>query len=259
MKKIFTATIICIFLTNLGGCKENERIYFETDYTALNIWFGTSDALGTSSTVAAQTIYNFAYHNDMDSVMFYARVSGVMVNYDRPFELEAVSGDINKVEYLFGNYMIPAGRQLMQFPIYFKKPANFNEFKESDGTIVFKVKANTEFREGAQGRDHITVTLRDRVGKPENWDEEVSSLYRALTYFFGTYSNVKYTFIIQVTGLSNFRVYASNTNLPEIDNLITNNEGIYLNRMCRAALVEYNATHTEPLSDEFGPIEFPSR
>jgi len=243
-------------MASLNSCKKNERIYFDTTHTALNIWFGT-----TTGTVLTQTTYNFAYQNDMDSVMFNARLSGEVADYDRPFTLEAVEGDISKVGYVLGNYKIPAGQYIVQFPIYFKKPANFNEFKDKEGSIVFKMKANNEFVEGAEDLNKVTVILKNAVGKPDNWDAEVTSLYRALTYYFGTYSDVKYGFVINVTGMSNFRIYYS-TSLPEgtPDNVITSSKAQYMNRQCRAALAKYNETNTVPLKDEFGNIvEFPNR
>ena len=258
MKKIFAAIVICLFIVSMNGCKKNERIYFDTTHTGLNIWFGTSAGTGT---VLAQTTYNFAYQKDMDSVIFNARLSGKVADYDRPFTLEAVEGDINKVDYVFGDYMIPAGEYLAQFPIYFKKSANFNEFKDKEGTIVFKVKANEEFQEGAEERNSINVVFKNSVGKPDNWDSEVTSLYRALTYYFGIYSDVKYAFLINVTGMSNFRIYYS-TSLPAgtPDNVITSSKAQYFNRQCRAALTQYNESNTVPLTDEFGNIvEFPNR
>jgi hypothetical protein len=256
MKKIFTAIVICLFMVSMSGCKKNERMYFDTTHPALNIWFGT-----TAGTVLEQTTFNFAYQNDMDSVIFNARLSGEVVDYDRTFTLEAVDGDISKVDYVFGDYMIPAGEYLVQFPIYFRKPANFNEFKDEEGSIVFKMKANSEFFEGAQGQNSITVTLKNAVGKPDNWDAEVSSYYRTLTYYFGTYSDVKYAFIINVTGMSNFRIYYS-TSLPAgtPDNVIPSSQAQYMNRQCRTALAKYNETNTVPLTDEFGNlVEFPNR
>lgn len=256
MRKIFTIIVICLLLVSMSSCTKNERIYFDTSHTALNIWFGTE-----TGTVLAQTTYNFAYKKDMDSVIFFARLTGKVVDYDRSFTLEAVEGDINKVEFVFGKYTIPAGKYIIQFPIYFKKPANFTEFKDKDGTIVFKMKSNNEFLEGAEQYNSITVLLKNNVGKPDNWDSEVTSLYRALTYYFGAYSDVKYSFIINVTGMSNFRIYTSTT-LPAgtPDNVITSSQAQYLNRQCRTELAKYNETNAVPLKDEFGNlVEFPNR
>jgi len=243
-------------MVSMNSCTKNERMYFDTTHSALNIWFGTA-----TGAVLAQTTYNFAYQKDMDSVMFNARLSGKVVDYDRPFTLEAVEGDINKVEFVLGKYMIPAGKYIVQFPIYFKKPANFNGFKDKEGSIVFKMKANDEFVDGAENLNRVTVILKNAVGKPDNWDAEVTSLYRALTYYFGAYSDVKYSFVINVTGKSNFRIYYS-TSLPAgtPDNVLTSSQAQYMNRQCRAALAKYNETNTVPLKDEFGNIvEFPNR
>ena len=243
-------------MVSMNSCTKNERMYFDTTHTALNLWLGT-----TTGTVLAQTTYNFAYQKDMDSMIFNARLSGKVVDYDRPFTLEAVDGDINKVEYVLGNYMIPAGKYIAQFPIYFKKPANFTGFKDKEGKIVFKMKANNEFLEGAEEHNSITIILKNTVGKPDNWDAEVNSYYRALTYYFGVYSDVKYSYIINVTGKSNFRIYYT-TSLPAgtPNNVITSSQAQYMNRQCRAALAKYNETNTVPLKDEFGNlVEFPNR
>jgi len=256
MKKIFTVIVVSLFMIGMSSCTKNERMYFDTTHSALNIWFGTE-----TGTALLQTTYNFAYQKDMDSVVFNARISGRVADYDRSFTLEAVEGDINKVEFVLGNYKIPAGQYFVKFPIYFKKPANYTEFKDKEGTIVFKMKQNNEFLTGAEQFNSITVALKNSVGKPDNWDSEVTSLYRALTYYFGAYSDVKYSFIINVTGMSNFRIYYSTT-LPAgtPDNVITSSKAQYLNRQCRAALAKYNETNTVPLKDEFGNlIEFPNR
>ena len=254
MKNIVTVIAICLLITNMSGCKENERVYFETEHTALNIW------IGTQSAPVERITYNFAYQNDMDSIMFYARLSGVILDRPRTFTLEAVEGDTDKVGFEFGEYVLPAGGYLMQFPIYFKKPDNFNHFTATDGSIVFRMKANNEFGEGASGRNSITIVFKNAVGKPDNWDAEPGyPNYRELSYYFGTYSDVKYAFVIQTTGLSNFRIRNSANVAGEADNVISSTQAVYLNRECRKALDIYNANNAE-LLDEFDlPITFPNR
>lgn len=241
MKNNIITAAALLMLLGTGGCSQNDRFYFDTDYRALNIWLG--DEMMTRR--VDSVIYNFAYHKDMDSVMFHVQVAGLPVASQTVFTLEAVEGDRDKVEYVVGDYTLSEGEYSGSFPIYFRKADGFDEFTDADGYIVFGMKANDTFQPGANNT--LRISLSNSVGKPANWDEAVYP-ERPLSTYFGTYSDVKYSFMIQVTGLSNFKIIYSTSNLQpgEISHL----EAAYLQQKCRLALQEYNATHDEPLTDE---------
>lgn len=242
MKRIYLLLVWAILLC---GCSKNDLYYYDADRSALNIW------LGTASVAADSVTYNFAYTvTERDSVMFRYRLSGYPADYDRHFELEATEGDGNLVYYSFGDYVVRAGQYEGTFPIYIDKPEGYAEFRGSPGYMVFRLKENTEFEQGANERSSLRIAFRNYVAKPDNWDSDIYP-NMPLANYFGTYSDVKYGFIIQVTGLSNFRVRYTVSQDPNLaDNEITAIHAVYLRDKCRAALLEYNATHDEPLLDE---------
>jgi hypothetical protein len=240
--------IICaaLLLINAGGCKENEKFYYDSDYSALNIW------LGRENVVSDSIVYNFAYQKDFDSVLFYVRLTGLPADRDRAFTLEAVEGDI----YAEQNYVLKSGTYQASFPIYFTKPEG-SEFREKSGHVVFKMRENEYFKEGASETSQLYIVLKNYVGKPENWDVATYP-YRTLATYFGTYSDVKYSFVIQTTGKSNFKVYY--TTLPSTqlaDDEITSIEATYLQSMCKIALLEYNALHGDLLDENNEKVVFP--
>lgn len=247
---------MCLLICSISGCQYNDRELYDTEYTALNIWFGTNrDATATAT-------YNFVNHQDMDSMIFYVRLSGVPADHDRTFALEAVEGDINKVTYVLGNYVLPAGAYSGSYPIYFAKPDNYDQFREEDGYIVFKLKEGSAFKEGAENSNSIAlnqlyVILQNSVSKPWNWDEDTYP-YRSLSFYFGSYSGVKYEFIVSTLGLSDFRILYGTDLSEEADNVVTYLQAAYFVTKCQTALIAFNADAENialglaPLTDEYG-------
>ncbi len=262
MKKIVAFTIVCLLAAGMIGCEQNEREYFDTDYSALNIWVGLANAPAEALT------YNFVTHNDMDAVTFYARISGKATGYDRTFTLEAVAGHIDKVEFFTQEYTIPAGEYSASFPIYFAKPANYSEFRYSEGYLVFKVKSDY-FAEGARSdrgvnMNRLHFVFQNNVTKPYNWDSDTYPMQPGgLRYYFGSYSDVKYEFMIKTLGLTDIRPLVSGDAAEYPDNVYSHVEVNFFVTKCRSALSLFNADPANiasgkaPLTDEFGfPVSF---
>ena len=66
---------------------KTKRLFYDTERTALNIWFGTEEGVTVDSLT-----YNYSYAMEEDSITFYARVSGLQTDFDRTFTLEVVDG-----------------------------------------------------------------------------------------------------------------------------------------------------------------------
>jgi hypothetical protein len=227
-----------------ASCKKNHELFYSTDTNTINIWLGNTVIVEDSVT------YNFAYTvTGRDSVMFNYRIAGFPLDHDARFELKAVSGDTGKVHYSFGDYVIPAGSYAGQFPIYIDKPAGYSEFKSGVGEIVFKLKESPLFGEGAKELTALTLKFRNYVAKPDNWDAATSP-YFTMARYFGAYSDVKYAFIIQTTGMANFKIYYTVAKDPVLEeNTITATKADYLKNLCKNALQQYNELHG-PLMDE---------
>lgn len=244
--------LLAIFSLTFLSCEKNAELNYTKEERKINIWLGTA-------TVAADSLtYNFAYNvPGRDSLMFNYRIAGYPFDQDVQFELQAVSGDTNRVNYSLGKYIIRAGEYQGTAPIYIDKPSGYSEFKNSAGKIVFKLKSSEVYAEGAKELSALNVVFRNYVAKPDNWDAAVYP-YFALSRYFGTYSNVKYGFVIQTTGMIDFKVYYTVANNPELEvNTITATQASALQNQCKVALQAYNE-HNPVLVDENNiPVVFP--
>lgn len=251
MKKTI-AIMLALAAICCSSCKKNELFFYDEEYSALNIWFGTENVISDSLT------YNFAYTvAERDSIMFRVRLTGMPADHDRTFHLKATEGDIASVEFENTEYVLKAGQYEGVYPLYIHKPDGYSEFTTTAGHLRFELEENSDFLPGANESRSLNLVLRNALVKPDDWDEATMPIM-PLKNYFGTYSDVKYAFIIQTTGYSNFHVHYSMSAEGLADDEITHIFADYLKQKCKAALVEYEETHGEPLVDEFGfLVEFP--
>lgn len=246
--KLFIVIICVGFLS----CQKNNELHFVQNKKLINLWLGASSSPQDSLT------YNFAYAiPGRDSVMFYYRLAGYPLDYDTQFELQAVSGDTNLVSYSLGKYTIKAGQYQGSAPIYITKPAGYAEFAGKSGKIVFKLKPSEVFEEGARELSTLNVVFKNYVAKPDNWDAAPYP-YFAMTRYFGAYSNVKYAFIIQTTGMVDFKIYYTVQKDPALDaNTITATEASSLQSKCKVALQIHNAQYGTLKDENNNDVVFP--
>lgn len=254
MKNRFIYYICLAAMATLGlsSCEDNETPVYDVSRTALNIWCGTETIPVDSLT------YNYSYSMDEDSIMFFARVSGMPADHDRMFTLEVVEGTIEEAEgsYRVKTYTIPAGETEVECPIYFDtsllKDDNLFTKNYGDGFLKFKLAPNNEFSEGVEEMSSLNIVLRNYLAKPDNWDS-ADNPYLPLSRFFGEYSDEKYQFMIDALDLIDFKVNANaSVTYDEETNEVSYNYANYLLEQVRIALEEYNATHEEPLKDASG-------
>ncbi len=258
MKKISSILFVLASFLCFTSCSEESLPTYDTQYKALNIWFGSTNIVNENA------VHNFSYSVGEKAVEFQARVLGPVVDYDRKFTLEAVEGDIARADssYHFEEYVIPAGETSGTFKIYFNTSKLSNKYAftgekgdAGEGSITFRMKANDEFQIGADRMNSLKVVLRNFLAKPDNWDGNGTSNYE---YYFGSYSKVKYQFMIDVCGLIDFKISfgAAKTYDPET-NTINYNYAKYLADLFKQRLAEYNEEHGSPLLDENEePVQF---
>ena len=253
MKKVFFyIQAALLMIVSLGSCSENETPVYDTSMSALHIW------VGRQAIPSDQVIYNYSYTMGVDSVVFYARVMGLATDYDRQFTLEAFEGNIQEAagSYTLGTYTIPAGEIQGSFPIYFNTAALSNPaaFSVEDGELHLRMAPNSEFDTGATELSVINIVLRNYLSKPEDWDAAVYP-NQPYTRYFGTYSKVKYQFMIQTIGLVDFHIsWTQTVSYNESTNTVSDPYATYLRQQLMAALEDYNSTHSTPLTDENGAI-----
>ncbi|RXK81451.1 DUF4843 domain-containing protein [Filimonas effusa] len=248
MKSIPYIAITLLTAVAMLSCKKTAYPVYDASTPFVNVW------LGTSAYVEDSVVYNFSLKPDraVDSVMFTARLMGLISDKDRSFTLKAVGGDTNKirlgVHYKFGQYKIAANSYTAVLPIYILKSS---DFADTSFSIRFAVAAGSELPAGVSDMQAMKVVLADRFQKPANWDAETSSAYTRLASLFKSFSKVKFQFITNVTGVPpTYRVRYSGTAVPPDEIPYTQYQ--YYSNTCKTALLQYNATHTTPLTDETG-------
>lgn len=251
MKKLIHIYLVLAFLLSLSSCSTNETPVFDTDYAALNIWFGTP------TLVLDSTTYNYSYSLDEGSLTFIARVAGLPVDYDRTFTLEAVKGDVSEAEGSFHTeeYTIKAREVETQCSIYFNTSQlkNAGSFTERDGHLCFRLVESGEFVAGTEKMQELVVVLKNYLAMPDNWETAVYPYY-ALNRIFGEYRKEKYQFMIQILGLKEFSINGAATVPYDSEkNEVSYNYANYLKEKMIVALEEYKAAHDgEPLRDANG-------
>lgn len=250
----FFFPVLSLLVVLLAGCGKNDLQYFEEETPFLNVWFGDGTVVRDSLT------HNFAYSiADRDSIVFNYRIAGFPVDQDRPFELEVVEGDEDLIGIEFGTYKVPAGEYEGRGTFYVKRPATsaLPVFETRDPKLTLRVKPSPHFQESPKGLRTLELVFKNAVTKPDNWDQ-ASFPYQPLSMYFGAYSDVKYGFIIQTTGLANFSVYYTVSPTPPVlpDNTITSVHAAFLRSQCRIALAEYVSQHGPVLDENDNPIAF---
>ena len=238
------------------SCAHEDVPTYDTSRTGLDIWVGNA-----AGAVYEATTYNYSYAYEEGSVTFYAQISGLPVDYDRTFRLEPFGGDIEQMGMTIRteDYVIPAGEIGGEYRVWFntQKLPDPTLFTDAEGSIQFRVVTSDEFSLGTENHQQFTVRLRNYLAKPDNWDA-ANFPRQPLSKYFGTYSRVKYQFMIEHLHLIDFEInYNTQTAYDEETNVVSTSYAIYLVQVMQKALIEYNATHSTPLTDEYGnPVTF---
>ena len=231
MKKI----IITLFglvsgLFLLTGC-ENEGFYYQ-DEARVRLegpykWTVGTDSLEFSFITSPPGIDEMV----MDITLY---VMGKSTDHDRTANIIVVNEltTANNDHYTCQSQVtIPAGAYYATFPLTLKRTA---DLQEQTVKLYLRVEESEDFKVGVREKDHLLVKWNDILSMPKNWSD--------LVEFFGSFSMVKYRFIINVTGVTEFNTTTMSWSQLMNYKIIVKN-----------ALDEYNAGHPDnPLKDENG-------
>lgn len=255
MKNLKYFGLAFLLAMSLDSCVENEMPLYDTNNTAMNIWFGTANLVLDSSA------YNYSYAMGEKALTFIARITGMPVDRDRTFEIEAYEGDLEEAAGSFRTetYTLKANETTVECPIYFntaqlKNPASF---AQRDGYLKFRLKNNDEFGNGADEKSVLKVVLKNYLDIPNDWVNPISP-NMDYTSFFGTYSAKKYQFIVSVWGYVDFHIDRVTTvDYDEATNTLSKKYAKYMYKKLQIALEEYNNNPNNPdvpLRDESGNV-----
>lgn len=234
MKSITQYILLLLSILLLDSCAKDERLMYQQD---ARIYFDSytndPDSVNYSFGIRSADV-------NTDTVYLLMRTMGNATDYDREIALKLSATSTAKAGYHFslGPLVVPAGAYQVSIPVYlYKKPG----MKDSIITAEFEVAGSKDFQPGyddllgrstTKTRLYYKVSVDDQVLKPANWDG-------VLLPKFGSFSVVKYKFMIEVTGKVKWNVNI----LPSEMN--------YLVQQVHLALYEYKQAHG-PMLDENG-------
>lgn len=168
-----------------------------------------------------------------DTIEIPFRIIGTATATDRKILLEPRAGATAKegYHYIVGPAIIKANEFGAKVPVYVFRRAGL---KDSTVTVILDLKENSDFKLGYSDQLDYKITITDILKKPTIWDS-------AWSPYFGSYSEVKFRFLLLVTGRTNWNSYP----YP--------GDSRFLSQKAKNALLEYNQKNGD-LIDEFGNI-----
>lgn len=222
-------TCILLGLLLFISC-ENDEFYYQ-DEARVRIegpyeWALDTDSLIFSFSSSPSEITK----KDMIMTLF---VMGESSEFDRKVSIEIIQDKTTAIpdQYkLPSEVIIPAGAYKTQFPVTLLRT---DDLKEQTVILCFRLVDSEDFKVGVIEQSNFTMKWNDIISKPKNWDTELKE-------FFGTYSLVKYRFIIDILGIAEFSAEAMSW--AELNNYKI---------VMKSALNEYNESHPgNPMRDE---------
>jgi hypothetical protein len=217
----------------MAGCSKDSRLMYKEDP---RIYFYTSDIVEYSFAAQPESLM-------VDTIYLPIRIMGSAVNTDRTFSLNIDDSSTAKLGYhfSFGPFVIPANTYQVDLPVYmYRRPG----LKDSTVTAYISIGESSDFKAGyvdglttngtagGAGRLHYKISITDQLLKPSNWET-------VWVNYFGTYSQVKFKFLIQTTGRTDWTW----TGFPQDLNFSI--------QTAKYALYNYELANG-PLIDEFG-------
>ncbi|MVT08810.1 DUF4843 domain-containing protein [Chitinophaga tropicalis] len=223
LRYISTALLVVLLL---GSCKKDIMTYGSED----SVYF-TEDSTNYTFVDKKSSVIT-------DTVIVRVKLIGKLSEKDRTLNVTVDSGDA-----------VEGKDYTVLKPVVLQKDSNFVSVKVVLNRTTDLLTKNKKIWLGLKNSDDIKaadfpphtqhkLTFSDKVEKPDWWD----------SYFYlFNYSDTRMRFYIDVMG---------STLAP---NQYTGGVGLDFSvviYLLKAATIEYNQTHTEPLSDEYGPINW---
>lgn len=173
----------------------------------------------------------------VDSVLMRFRIIGNASSNDRVINLVPRAESTAKAGYHYkiGNAVIKANEFSAIIPVYVYRRAGL---KDSTVLAIFDIQENADFKVGYPEQLRFKLTISDILTKPAIWD-------RSWSPYFGDYSEVKFRFLLTVTGRTNW----TSSPYPA--------DSRFLSQRARNALLEYNQTYGALIDENGNEVFFP--
>jgi hypothetical protein len=215
----------------LTSCSSTDEDFFYQDEPRVRLVGDYTWAVGTDS-----ISFSFvAYGSEVTEkeILVDAQIMGEAENRDRVVNLSVDPARTTADASLYtvpSTVTIPAGAVKATFPVILKRSA---ALQTKTVRLYLQVAESADFKAGVNEENHIKLIWSDVLQKPKNWD--------TLEPFFGTYSDVKYRFMLaNSNGAGEFSTETMSWAMLNSYRILFQN-----------ALNAYNAAHPgNPLTDE---------
>ncbi|RZK78828.1 MAG: DUF4843 domain-containing protein [Pedobacter sp.] len=165
------------------------------------------------------------------------RIIGKAESRDREIKLVPRANSTAKAGYHYkiGKAVIKANQFSAIVPVYVYRKAGL---KDSVVLATFDIQENADFKVGFPKQLRFKLTITDILTKPAIWDS-------AWSPYFGTYSQVKFRFLLTVTGRTDWTSFP----FPA--------DSRFLSQRARNALLEYNQTNGALIDETGAEVFFP--
>ena len=231
MKKIKSMILLLVVIGMFAAC-ENDKFYYQ-DEARVRIEGPYEWAVGTDSLNFSFAVYPSSVQEQEMKMILYVMGEAASTDRTAKLEVDASRTTASAAQYILPETVtVPAGKLEVPFIITLKRSEDLSSQTVS---LYLRVAESNDFKIGVVEQNHFCLKWNDVLGKPKNWDTE-------LTEFFGEYSYVKYRFIIDTIGFGEF------------GNGMTWSELMNYQIIMKTALDEYNASPAGPLKDENGQL-----
>ena len=212
-----------------------------------------TDLAGTRITNKSFSFMSLPSAVVQDTMKIKVKTMGYPADYDRVVRGRVVAEGTTAVEgkhFDFIDGVVKAGQVEGLLYVLLYRTA---DIKEQSLQLNLRIAETKDFKPGVVEDNFFSISWSDNLVKPANWDGFIS-----LSAFFGSYSTVKYRFIIDVLGISEFRIQQSGR-VPLAEGEYSGAMMIDFKNRLKEALLVYNSTHATPLTDENGTlVTFPN-
>ena len=193
MKYIIAILSLCAVV----ACKKQETMYYEGG-ELISFYIGRYESDSTS--------YTFAFHptpKAKDTVFVNMRIQGTKQDRPRTIKVKAGEGTtaLMGTDFLLPEIQIPANALTVKYPVVL---LNTEKIKKEALRIVLQVDASPDLQPGGEGREiggtqainSYKIWFSNKANKPAYWGQ--------IERDFGSFSVVRYQFMIKVMGFHNF-------------------------------------------------------
>lgn len=224
--------ILLLAVIGMFAACENDKFYYQ-DEARVRIEGPYEWAVGTDSLNFSFAVYPSSVQEQEMKMILYVMGEATSTDRTAKLEVDASRTTASAAQYILPETVtVPAGKLEVPFIITLKRSEDLTSQTVS---LYLRVAESNDFKIGVVEQNHFCLKWNDVLGKPKNWDTE-------LTEFFGEYSYVKYRFIIDTIGFGEF------------GNGMTWSELMNYQIIMKTALDEYNASPAGPLKDENGQL-----